>query len=266
MVPAQATEEPGHTAALPVAPRPSPTPPPSRSAVAPQALGASTTADPTIREPPLPPPPPRKPEAGFELPRFSVRLDPFNWLIEGRLGLELEAELLPFLSLEIVPVLVVNDSPPAITRAFDDEVTQHSNGLGALAGTSIGVGLWPSGKVLEGTVVRAIFTNYGLSYRSHTERGGRVDQLSHTERHLYGYIGSHRVLGGFFTLAGGVGLGVELNRQKRCFEADGPTSDCRRDRLLLRRDSPEGETTAFDMNSWSHPVQLLFRFSLGVTF
>ena len=33
-----------------------------------------------------------------------VRIDPFNWLLEGRLGLELEIGILKFMSFEMVPV------------------------------------------------------------------------------------------------------------------------------------------------------------------
>jgi len=193
-----------------------------------------------------------------------VRIDPFNWLLDGRLGIELEAEVLSFLSVELVPMFVVSEQPPFIGRAFDELVTQHSNGIGALAGTSLGVGFWFSRKALHGTVLRAIFTNYGLSYRSLDADGETYDELAHTERHLYGYLGSHTVMGGF-TIAGGVGLGVELNRQRRCFEGPGttnPTSDCPKDELQLAR----GATSVWDMNSWTHPVQILGRISLGVTF
>jgi len=217
--------------------------------------------------PPPPPPPPRKADEGFEMPTISIRVDPFNWLINGRFGLELEAELVAFLSVELVPVFIVAESPPAFRLDFDDEVlTQHSNGLGALAGTSIGVGFWLSGKPLRGTVFRAIFTNYAITYRA-SDAAGVFDEVSHTERQFFGFLGSNATWG-VFTLGGGIGLGVELNEEKRCFtdgELAQPTSDCQRDELqiALRR---EDDPPVADINSSLHPVQLMGRISLGVTF
>ena len=41
-------------------------------------------------------------------------MDPFNWLLQGRLGIELEVGLLDLISFELVPVFVVNDKPPVI--------------------------------------------------------------------------------------------------------------------------------------------------------
>lgn len=212
-----------------------------------------------------PPPPLQKPDRGFEMPPFSIRIDPFNWLLDGRLGIELEALVLSFMSVELVPVFVVSEQPPFIANAFEELVTQHSNGLGALAGTSVGVGFWFSRKALQGNVFRVIFTNYGMTYRSLDVDGERYDEVHHTERHLYGYLGSHTVLGGFFTIAGGIGLGVELNRQRRCFDGPGttnPSSDCQKDQLQLAR----GPSTVWDLNTWTHPAQLLGRISIGVTF
>ena len=67
------------------------------------------------------------------MPPWSVRMDPFNWLLEGRLGLELEVGLLNWLSVEFVPVFVVNDQPPAFNfSGREDPLTQESNGLGRI--------------------------------------------------------------------------------------------------------------------------------------
>lgn len=218
-----------------------------------------------VYEPP-PPPPGRPPEAaGRGRPTLSVRLDPLNWLLDGRLGLELEAELLSFLSVELVPMFVVNDVPPTLDQAFDGVVSQHSNGIDALAGSSIAAGFWLNGTPLKGTVVRAVFTNYALTYRA-TDARGELDEVSHTERRLYGFIGNHSVWG-VFTLTGGFGLGVELNEQRRCFPdgSMGPaSSDCTRRDLLIALN--RARTARGNLNSATHPVELMFRLSLGVTF
>jgi hypothetical protein len=200
------------------------------------------------------------------MPPWSVRIDPFNWLLEGRLGLELELGIVKWMSLELVPVFIVNEKPPTFNFVGrEDPLTQESNGLGALAGTSISAGFWLEGKALQGNVLRVIFTDYGLTYKSHDD-AGVFDQVSHTERHLYGYFGSHHRWGAF-TLVFGIGLGAELNKQERCFP-DGATtpaaaieSNCDGElQIALDRNV----NTVANLNSWLHPVQLLTRISLGI--
>jgi hypothetical protein len=216
-------------------------------------------------EPP-PPPPPKKDE--LEFPGFSVRVDPLNWLIEGRLGFELEVGVpgTEFLSVELVPIFVVNEEPPLFDfRSIPERVTQHSNGIGAMSGTSIGLGFWLEGEQFEGTVLRAIFTNYGYTYRS-TDDAGVIDETSHTERLFSIMIGSHRKWG-FFTLAGGFGLGIELNNERRCFttsSVSSATSDCDEKVQLLALDRNVVNTV--DLNGFLHPVYISTRISLGFVF
>jgi hypothetical protein len=214
-----------------------------------------------------PPPPPQKPDEGFEIPDFSVRIDPFNWLLEGRLGFEFEVQLWEFITVETVPVFVVDESPLTLRLGGrEDNLTQHSNGLGALSGASLGVGFWLDGEPFEGTVLRAIYTNYGYNYR--TRDGDRtIDEVEHTERHLYGFFGSYRRWG-FFTLGGGIGLGVELNKQERCVASRAAgfrttSSGCDGELQIALDDS--GSEVA-DLNGWLHPVQIVGRISLGVVF
>ncbi|MBI3204296.1 MAG: hypothetical protein HYZ29_22355, partial [Myxococcales bacterium] len=214
-----------------------------------------------------PPPPPRKPDEGFEMPPLSFRIDPFNWLLQGRLGLELEVGLLDFMSFELVPMFVVNEQPPAINfRGVDEELTQHSNGLGSMSGASFGAGFWLEGKPFEGHVLRVILTNYGYEYRT-SDDAGDIDSVEHTERHLYGYFGSHSRWG-FFTISAGIGLGVELNKEERCYpkppatpKTDAKTSGCD-GQLHIAID--RNTSTVADLNGGLHPVYLMGRFSLGI--
>ena len=220
------------------------------------------------------PPPPRKPDdGGFEIPDVSVRVDPFNWLLQGRLGFELEVEVWEFISFEMVPVFVVNDSPPAMNlfRSLPSELTQHSNGIGSLAGTSIGAGFWLEGKPFEGHVLRVILTNYGYEYRTEDD-AGRIDTVDHTERQLYGFFGSHAKWGPF-TIAGGIGLGVELNKQERCYPStatssnDATTSGCDGEQLISLTRTYGGTGASYaDINGPLHPVYIMGRFSLGFVF
>jgi hypothetical protein len=214
-----------------------------------------------------PPPPPARPDdEGFKMPPWSVRIDPFNWLLEGRLGLELEVGLLKFMSVELVPVFVVNDQPPTLNFSGLDEILyQHSNGLGALAGSSLSVGFWLGGEAFQGYVLRAILTNYGYTYETKDELG-TIDEVSHTERHAYAFLGSQSSWGAF-TIAGGIGLGVELNKEQRCFAtnnvASAQTSGCEDDdEQLIALDRNVNQVA--DVNSPLHPIQLMGRISLGI--
>jgi hypothetical protein len=275
--PGSATAPPVTAAPAPVTPAPAPAyPAPAYPAPAPAPAypaqpryAASADPAPGYASPPgAYTPPPEKPDSGFQRPEISIRVDPFNWLLEGRLGFELETEIWKIITLELVPVFVVNQSPPTFNLGSRSaELTQHSNGLGALAGTSVGAGFWLEGKPYRGYVLRAIFTDYGFTYRSADDLG-QIDEVSHTERHFYGFLGSHNRWGAF-TLAGGLGLGVELNKQKRCFSANATsvsaaTTSCRNDELQIALD--RSVTDVANLNSWSYPVELLFRFSLGVVF
>lgn len=216
----------------------------------------------TYEPAPPPPPAPRR----RKIPDFSIRVDPFNWLLEGRLGFELEAEVWEFISVELVPVFVANSDPPVFNLgSFPAEIRQKSNGLGAMAGASISAGFWLEGKPFEGHVLRAIFTNEGYAYTTRDDQG-IIDEVTHTERRFFGYFGSH-ARWGVFTIAGGLGLGIELNDQQRCFDGsvDGtPTEDCSKDQLLIKLD--RNAVNVIDLNGYLHPAYLMGRISLGFVF
>jgi hypothetical protein len=214
-----------------------------------------------------PPPPRQQDDSGFEMPGLSFRMDPFNWLLAGRLGIELETEVWEFLSFELVPVFVVNDKPPTINlHGLDTTLSQHSNGLGSMSGASFGLGFWLDGKPFEGSVLRVILTNYGYEYRTDDDAGNQIDSVKHTERRLYGYFGSH-MRWGFFTIAGGIGLGVELNKEERCFPDTATsvnqavTSGCKGEQQIAI--TPDTRSVV-DLNGFLHPVYLMGRFSLGI--
>jgi hypothetical protein len=209
---------------------------------------------------PLAPPPPREEAEPFKFPDFSVRVDPLNWIIEGRLGIELEATVWKFITAEMVPIFVTSKQPPYLSlNNTPDNMYQKSNGLGALAGTSIGAGFWLNGKPFVGTVLRFYYTNYGYEYSSD------VDRAVHTERYFVGMLGSHNKWGPF-TIATGLGLGVEMNRERRCFTSTSgaPTSDCPKNQFDIRLNNVNGEP--FNVYGWLHPAYLLFRLSLGFVF
>lgn len=190
-----------------------------------------------------------------------------NALIYGRLGLELETGIWKFISFEMVPEFVINDKPPAVNLgSFPDVLTQHSNGLGALSGSSFGLGFWLQGEPFEGYVLRAFLTNYGYTYRS-ADSAGIIDEVSHTDRQFIGYIGSHSKFGPF-TIAGGTGIGYELNSEKRCFTGTtvaSHTSDCT-DKELQIAVSRNPQNGIVNLNGPLHPVVLMFRLSLGFVF
>jgi hypothetical protein len=198
------------------------------------------------------------------MPGFAVRVDPLDLLLEGKLGLELEVALWKIITLEVVPLFIVNEEPPTFNLVGREEnITRESNGLGALAGASFGAGFWVQGKPFQGYVLRAILTNHALTYRVSDDRG-EVDQASHTERHFYGFFGSYSRWGAF-TLGGGFGLGVELNKEERCYRLNQTgmpalSTDCKGE-FSVKAD--RSATQVIALNSMLHPVQFMFRFSLG---
>jgi hypothetical protein len=184
-----------------------------------------------------------------------VRVDPFNWLLAGRLGLELEVAAWKFISVELVPVFVTDDSPPWFNfSGRDDNLTQHSNGLGPISGASLGVGFWFAGKPLKGLLLRAIFTNYAYEYESRIN-GVLRDSLTHTERHLGATIGSYNRYGAFI-LGGEIGLSTELNDEERCVDVPSGCDELQLDAGVLQQ--------PYNMNGGFHPIYLEGRFSLGV--
>ncbi|MBM4361917.1 MAG: hypothetical protein FJ104_04500 [Deltaproteobacteria bacterium] len=201
------------------------------------------------------------------MPPFSVRLDPFNWLLEGRLGFELEAGLLDWMSVEVVPTFIVDSTPATLNfTGGTDPLRQASDGLGPMSGSSIGLGFWPGGKALRGTVLRFIYQVNAMEYRT-VDEGRTVDRLTHTEQALLGMIGSHSRIGAF-TIAGGFGLGVDMNEEERCYgRSDGiagePTGrGCGELHLALDRDVK----SVYDVGGFAYPVLIAGRISLGATF
>jgi hypothetical protein len=221
-----------------------------------------------IVEPPAPPPP--KDDKGSSFPDMSVRVDPLNWIIYGRLGIELEAQVWKFITAELVPEFITSTQPPYMNLgSFPATLSQHSNGLGAMSGTSVGAGFWLNGKPFVGTVLRVIFTNYGYRYNSTPDSGnaGVGDEVTHTERRLVALLGSHSKWGPF-TIAGAFGLGVELNRERRCFPGNDVNQPamkdgCPKDSLDIRI---PGVADPQNLYGGLHPAYLIFRLSLGFVF
>jgi len=214
-----------------------------------------------------PPPPPEKPDGGFEMPPWSLRVDPFNWLLEGRLGIEAEIGLLRFMSFEVVPVFVANDKPPTFNLGGSADLYQESNGIGSMSGASADLGFWLDGRALRGYVIRVGITNYGYRYYTQDD-AGEIDSLKHTERRAFFMFGSHSRWGAF-TIAGGIGLGVELNKEERCFPngstsvSQATTSGCNKQMLLALDRNTQDQ---LDLNGPLHPMYFMVRFSLGVAF
>jgi hypothetical protein len=212
-----------------------------------------------------PPPPPQRPDEGFQVPEFSVRVDPFNWLLEGRLGLELETQVYKFVSVELVPVFVTSHSPPTLNYdSYSSVVTQSSHGIGAISGAALDAAFWFEGKPFRGYALRTGFSNYSYTYNS-TDSGVAVDSVSHTDREFFVMLADSSRWGAFM-IGGGLGLGYELNQQNRCFSDPGATmlaASCPKDEFLIKVDQ---SGSVADLNGFLYPFDLLVRFSLGVVF
>ena len=195
---------------------------------------------------------------------FSVRIDPFNWILQGQLGFELEAGVTSWLSIETVPVFVVDETPPWLNfGGGDSRIYQTSGGWGALSGASLGVNFWPR-KLFNGYVIRTGLTNYSMEYETRTQAGGRVDSASHVRRQFYLMFGSMNRWGPF-TLSGAIGLGYDLNKETRCYPAnarlgDAKPGDC--DEIQIA--TPVGSGLApVAVTPFAYPWDILGRISLG---
>lgn len=268
MQPAPNTAPPQPAAPQPApaaAPQPAPAPAPTEQPYAPDP-NAQPGYGAAYGEPPPPPAPPAKEKSS--IPPFSVRVDPFNWILEGQLGFELEVGLTSWLSVETVPVFVVDESPPWLNLGGgDSRVYQHSGGWGSLAGASIGVNFWPS-RLFRGYVIRTGLNDYGLEYETKTEAGKRVDFVSHTKRQFYVMLGSMERWGAF-TLGGGIGLGYDLNKESRCIPnttvfdpADAKPGSC--DELEIAVPVSNNQVTPVAVTPFTYPWEFLARISLGV--
>ena len=207
----------------------------------------------------------------LEIPDFSVRIDPLNWVVEGQLGFEIEVEALEWLTIETVPRFVMAHEP----LTLPDNIRQYSNGLGPLAGASLSAGFWLEGDSFRGTVIRAGLTRYGYRYASIAKKGERtegqpLDEASLTQTRLTLMLGSGRRFG-YFTLGGGFGIEYELfDRERQCLERpSGPWEmvtkvGCDSREFLLRR--RESEPDAANLRSFLFPLEFVFRFSVGVVF
>jgi hypothetical protein len=207
-----------------------------------------------------------------DIHEFSIRIDPLNWLLLGRLGVELELGIWKFISVELIPVFVTSGQPIALNYSrLDDNLTQHSRGVGPISGASLGVGFWIFGEPFSGYVIRLNFTNYAYKYEA-SDGEGVFDRVDYTERRVTTFFGSHSRFGPF-TLAGGLGLGLELNQEERCGLAramvgdravvGGRSSDCDgRQQIALDRNLTERA----DLNGPLHPVYFEARFSIGLVF
>ena len=213
-----------------------------------------------------------KSESKLELPTMSVRVDPFNWLLAGRLGFELESQVWKFISVELVPIFIVNDQPPYLNLnliGVPNTLRQKSAGIGALAGTSVGVGFWLNGTPMEGYVLRAEITNYSIN------KDTAIDHVNYVEREFQVMIGQHSKWGPF-TIAGTFGIGSMLNKHERCFaenaiDAGSPqTSGCPNSKQMLLGVTPSGglpgNMGVINLNGWAYPIDLVLRISLGVVF
>jgi hypothetical protein len=199
-----------------------------------------------------------------------VRLDPFNWILEGQLGFELEVGLAKWLSVETVPVFVVDESPPWLNLGGgDSRVYQHSGGWGPLSGASLGVNFWPAGKLFKGYVIRTGLNNYSLEYETKDDTG-TIDSLSHTKRQFYVMLGSVERWGAF-TLGGGIGLGYDLNKESRCYKGNlnlpfdrtkFEPGSC--DELQIAVPIDPIHVTPVAVTPFTYPWEFLARISLGV--
>jgi hypothetical protein len=262
-----------------------PAPAPGPTSAPPEAYGYASAVPPaTVTEAPPPSPPSGaqpayaaapveqpyvapEPEQETKFPDFSLRIDPLNWIIYGKLGVEVELEAFEWLTIETIPVFVAMQEPVFLA----DGVKQYSNGLGPLAGASLSAGFWLEGDSFRGTVLRVGVTSYAYRYETIGQRGepkeGEVfDEAKLSQTRLMFMLGSGRKIG-YFSLAGGFGIEYELNRDRRCARQT-PTGsfvdsseDCDSDQFELLRRSSQRDVE--NLRGPLFPFDFSVRFSLG---
>lgn len=251
-------------------PQPAPSAQPSTGptyAATPTQAAAAPAPQPTYAATPAQQPYAPEPEPELDFPDFSIRVDPLNWIIYGKLGFELEFEVFEWLTLETVPVFVVMQEPVFLA----DDVKQYSDGLGPLAGASLSAGFWLEGDSFRGTVLRLGITSYAYRYETIGQRGepqeGEVfDTAKLSQTRVVFMLGSGRKIG-YFTLAGGFGIEYELGHDKRCavqtpnamFQPSTKTCDSGQFELLRRSSQRDVE----NLRGPLFPFDFSVRFSLG---
>ena len=121
-------------------------------------------------------------------------------------------------------------------------------------------------------MLKAILTDYGYKYVA-KDNYGVIDHANMVERKLFGFFGSYSKIG-IFTIGGGIGIGAELNRRRRCItetrtttEQAVPGTNCPDDFLMqIVRIPGPNEGSVADMRGWPYPVVLEGRISLGFVF
>jgi hypothetical protein len=175
------------------------------------------------------------------------------------------------MTIETVPMFVVNDTPPLLDFSrYDVNIAQHSGGLGPLAGATLGVNFWLNGKrPLKGSFLGVGITNYTLDYEAFEADGTtRADFISHTERQLYFFYGSFARYGAFI-IGGGIGFGYDVNNETQClasntFPPEREPGNCDAIQLAVPDPGNSSRAVAFDVTGFLYPWDLMTRFSLGI--
>ncbi|MCB9585816.1 MAG: hypothetical protein H6718_10470 [Polyangiaceae bacterium] len=211
-----------------------------------------------------PPPPPPKKSSGsdFEIEGWAVRLDPLNWLLQGRLGISGDIALTEWFSVEVMPVFVVNSTPPAFNlRGREDTLSQEGNFIGAMSEINIAPSFWLEAP-LEGYVLRGIYTHAAYSYKAE-DGNGQFDAVDEKSDKLTFFFGSYGKYGPV-TIGGGLGIGTYLGSQERCPDDAGgvKTSGC--DGELNIAIDRQGNYA--DIHPSFYPIDISGRIEFGVVF
>ncbi len=212
-----------------------------------------------------PPPPPKK-ESGsdFEIEGWAVRLDPFNWLLQGRLGLSADVAFTKWFSVELTPVFAVNDSPPMFNLGgHEDTIYQESNFIGAMSEINLGASFWFEAP-LEGYVLRVLLNHGNYKYVA-KDSDGEFDSVVDDSNKLIVMLGSYGKYGPV-SLGGGIGIGRYLGAPERCADdaGDYKTSGCDGE-LHMRFDRNNPQNYA-NLHSSLYPFDVVGRFEIGVVF
>ncbi|MBX3184676.1 MAG: hypothetical protein KIT72_05310 [Polyangiaceae bacterium] len=206
------------------------------------------------------PPPPAKKSKGFELEGWAVRLDPLNWLLQGRLPISGDIALTEWFSVELRPVFVVNEQPPMLNfKGVDDTIYQESSFIGAMSELSVAASFWLEAP-LEGYVLRGVL-NYASYDFVAKDNQGEFDRVTDSGAQVLFFFGSYGKYGPI-SIGGGIGLGTHLGSGERCLDGATRPNGCDRElHIRVNRGGSFG-----DIRNGLYPIILDTRLEFGVVF
>lgn len=164
-----------------------------------------------------PAPPPRKRSGEYD---WSVRFNPVS-LVFGQANLEIEYALNDTFSVMAAPQYVYGD-------VYAKDLGLEVSGAGIIGQ----LGIWIDGRSLRGHFLKLHGEYDSVSYKS-TLNGAQIDKTTIGRNIVGAMYGSQSIIGGFFTISWGIGIGYDLKAAEHevvCDDGRGGSAICKIDK------------------------------------